>query len=218
MGIIVCDPTLNGYYSDVYTAVLMSLNSIIAIVTGFLIFMMLIDVAEIYKRLHNRYYLFVIGAAILWMWQLFYQFHALMSKIMDLNLSYQYSEMLGTIRMILIFPTVILATLPAIPLLKNWKTKVRVVKGSDDITLMLFLSGMSKLIGSSAITIFKNGLNEYNREYKSPISFSPETGLSDKSKSKEVLSFGVDYFEKYIGPVSRRIYKEVKASTKKIKS
>jgi uncharacterized protein YybS (DUF2232 family) len=196
----------------------MSLNFIVAIAIFFLYTLSLVDVAEIYRRLHSKYYVLVIAAIIPLMWQIFYQFHAFMSKIMDLGLSYQYSEMLGTIRIILIFPTVILATLPAVPLLKNWKTRVRVVKGSDDITLMLFLSEMSKLIGSSAITIFKNGLNEYNREYKSPISFSPETGLSDKRKSKEVLSFGVDYFERYIGPVSRRIYKEVEESTKKIKS
>ena len=203
------------YYSfslqvyDVYTAVVMSSNFIIVIAIISLGFMMLIDVAEIYKRLHNRYYVLVIGAAVLILWQVFYQFHGFMIKILDLNLSYQYSETLNIMRIVLIFSTVILATLPAVPLLKNWKKRVRVVKEADDVTLMLFLSEMTKLIGSSAITIFKNALNEYNGEHESPISFSPETGLSDKSTSKEVLNFGLDYFEKYIGPVSGRIYKEI---------
>jgi hypothetical protein len=198
-------------------ALFVPLKESLSLSAFFLLFLSFLRMADVYKRLGSAYYNSMIAAALLTSWQFFMVVQRLMGPISGVRLpeamalgSHAFVTF-SSVHLFVTLLTIILASLPSIPLLKQIRTPVSASHGKEDRDIVHFVEDMSELIGGSAITLFRKGLEEYNTEHNTTVRFDPKTGLSDKESSEDILSYVLNYFESLIGPVCRRVYEESKA-------
>jgi hypothetical protein len=175
----------------------LSLNFIFSVLSFIFLFLSFYDLAEIYGSLASTYKTPALIASYLVLWHLFYQTFAFMLYLFPSEISaspFNYAQISITI------VTIILLAIPAWKMAKTLKITV---------TLFPFLNRVSLLIGGSALTIFKKAIEEYNREHNTSVSYDDKRGVVNASE--DFMEFMVSYFERYIGPVAKRIYSELES-------
>jgi len=175
----------------------LSLNFIFSVSSFVFLFLSFYDLAEIYGSLASTYKAPALIASYLVLWHLFYQTFGFILYLFPSEMStspFNYAQISITTA------TIILLAIPAWKMAKTLKITV-----TQEVSP--FLNRISLLIGGSALTILKKAIEEYNREHSASVSYDDKRGVVNASE--DFMEFMVSYFERYIGPVAKRIYSEL---------
>jgi len=188
--------------------VVMSLNFVLAIALFLLFFMATMTVAEIYGQLLSRLRFCFYAVSAMVLYNLFYQFSGFFFKIVPPDPVY--AAALDRIMMLSSVIIIILSAVSAWNSITAMREPLRLRWGQEEKALMLFLNEMSLYIGQCALTLFRYGLEEYNLDRGTNVTFTKDGGLSDKFRSADIYEHTVSFFERYIGPLASRVSRDIK--------
>lgn len=191
-----------------YGGVVMSLNFILAIALFIFFFMATMAIAEIYERLFSRLRFSFYAVSAMVLYNLFYQFSGFFFKLVPPDPVY--AAALDILMMLSSLVIIVLSAVSAWNSIMVLREPLGLRWGQEEKALMLFLNEMSLYIGQCAITLFRYGLEEYNLDKGTRVTFTKDGGLSDKSRSADVYRHTVEFFERYIGPIASRVSRDIK--------
>lgn len=195
--------TLSLFFYSPLDGSLASLNFVFAIDIIALFALCLKEELDISKRIAINSEPYIYALFFFLAYNLFYQVHAFLSKVLPITLTPAYAESANVVRIVFTVMLFITAFVFCFVSLKKI-TGVPDIKKSigDQKKLLPFLEGVSQLIGESTMTIYKYGMEDYKKSY-------PAEKETEKEKEKDMYNFLVMYFENYIGPISSRIARDV---------
>ena len=179
----------------------MAANFTISIFSFFLLFIAFTDLSEIYGKLHSGLQFYMKIASVLLLWHIFFQVHGFFAYAM--RSPYDIGDTLYGMQLFFTSAAIVFSLVPSLVVALKLR-KGGVYK--KECASLRFISGMSELIGEVSLTLFRRALEEYNRENHLSLSLDVERGLDDEEREREVLTYVVNYFERYVGPVSRMVY------------
>lgn len=167
-------------------------NSALSFLTFAVLFYALLNTYRVYKKfLMKGADLVPIASALLTL-HMFYQIYWLLALRAD--------ELLYLLRFIASIATFLLAIVPAIYNFRAGVTQRTRVTNS-------FLSEISMLIDGASLAILKRALEDYDAEHGTSYALNPyDTRIMDENR--ELADHVANYFERCIGPVATRIYRE----------
>jgi hypothetical protein len=167
-------------------------NSALSFLTFAVLFYALLNVYGIYKRfLMKGADLVPIASALLTV-HMFYQIYWLLALRAD--------ELLYLLRFMVSITIFLLAIVPAVYNFRAGATHRTRVTNS-------FLSEIYMLIGGASLTILKRAMEGYDAEHGTSYALNPyDTEMMDENR--ELADYVANYFERCIGPVAIRIYRE----------
>lgn len=193
--------TLSLFFYSPLNGFLASLNFVFAIDIIALFALCLKEELDISKRIAINSEPYIYALFFFLAYNLFYQVHAFLSKVLPITLTPAYVGSANVVRIIFAVMLFITAFVFCFVSLKKITGVPDIKKNiGDQKKLLPFLEGVSHLIGESTMTIYKYGMDDYKNTYPAE---------KEIEKDEDVYNFLVRYFENYIGPISSRIAREV---------
>ncbi len=173
---------------------LAAMNSALSFLIFAVLFYALLNVYGIYKRLLMKGAGLIPIASALLTVHMFYQIYWLSALRAD--------EFLYILRFMVSITIFLLAVIPVIYNFRVGATEVHRTRVTNS-----FLSEIYMLIGGASLTILKRALEDYDAEHGTSYALNPyDTKIMDENK--ELADYVANYFERCIGPVAIRIYRE----------
>jgi hypothetical protein len=182
-------------------SLLMAIDFVAAVGVIFLLMLSLVGVREISRRILAGSDVYICSLLFFLSYQLFYQVHAFLSKVIPMALPVGYADTMNALRIAFTVVPAVFAVVLSFRVIRPVMNRPEIPKMTDK-KLIPFLDEVSQLIGESTMTIYRYGMEDYRKTFPGG------------KENDELYQYLVRYFEDYIGPVSARIAREIETGEK----